>query len=138
MKNSNVCESPISHDTLLITDAEYGVKRKVAKPFLEISMRQFHNDLIASSDDVGLLGSIHINKHDVIISDTMLGYLEPPQLSTMTDHHKMMCGSAICNTSKYFQDSLNAWWRKLLKFIKDKSDHSLRREEYELTQALLI
>ena len=31
MKNSNVREYPISHDTLLITDAESGVKRRVPK-----------------------------------------------------------------------------------------------------------
>ena len=29
IKNSNVCESPISCDTLLITDAKSGVKRRV-------------------------------------------------------------------------------------------------------------
>ena len=47
----------------------------------------------------------------VVISDTMLLYLSPPQLRPMTDNQKMMCGCAICNTSKYFQESLNAWWR---------------------------
>ena len=31
MENSNVRESPISRDTLLITDAEYGVKWRVSK-----------------------------------------------------------------------------------------------------------
>ena len=31
MKNPNVCESPISSDTILITDAEYGVKMKNTK-----------------------------------------------------------------------------------------------------------
>ena len=36
MKNSNVCESPISHDTLLITNAESGVKRIVPKLLGEV------------------------------------------------------------------------------------------------------
>ena len=44
MKNSNVCESTIACDALLITDAEYGVKRRVTKILLECSMRQFHNE----------------------------------------------------------------------------------------------
>ena len=35
MKKSNVREYPISRDTLLITDAESGVKRRVAKILLE-------------------------------------------------------------------------------------------------------
>ena len=117
MKNSNVRESPIARDTLLITDAEYGVKRRVPKFLLEFSMRQLHNYIITSSDDGGLLGSRHADKNYVIISDTMICSLSPNQLRPMPDHHKMMCGYAICNTSKYFQESLNSWRRKQLKIM---------------------
>ena len=56
--------------------------------------------LIASPDDGGLVGSRHAIKNDVIISDTMIRSLAPPKLRPMTDNHKMMCGCAICNTSK--------------------------------------
>ena len=90
-------------------------------------MRQLQNELIASLDDVGLLGARHADKNDVIISDTMLRSLAPPQLCPMIDHHKIMCGCAICNTSKYFQESLNAWRRKQLKIMKDKADNSRGR-----------
>ena len=38
MKNSNVRESPISHYTSLITDAESEVKQRVPKLLLEYSM----------------------------------------------------------------------------------------------------
>ena len=55
MKNSNMNESPIARDTLLITDAESRVKKRVPKLLLESSMRQLHNELIASLDDGGLL-----------------------------------------------------------------------------------
>ena len=90
MKNSNVSESPIGRDTLLITDAESGVKRRVPKLLLECSMLQLHNEHIASPDDVGLLGTRHADTNDVIISDTMLRSLAPPQLRPMTDNFKMM------------------------------------------------
>ena len=102
MKNSNVRESPIASDTLLITDAESGVKQRVPKLLLECSMQQLRNELIASLYDRGLLGAIHRNTNDVIISDTMFHYLATPQLRQMIDHHKMMCGCAICNSSKHF------------------------------------
>ena len=102
-------ESPIARDTLLITDAEYGVKRRFPKLLLECSMLQFHNELIASPDDDGLLGAKHSDKNDVIISDTMLRSLEPPQLRPMTDNPKMMSCCTICNASNYFQESLNVW-----------------------------
>ena len=66
-------------------------------------MRQLHNDLIASPDDGGLLGARHADTNYVISSDTILHYLSPPQLRPIIDNHKMMCGCAICDTSKYFQ-----------------------------------
>ena len=87
-KNSNVCQSPITRDTLLIADADTKEKRRVPKPLLECSMRQSHNDLIASPDDGGLVGARYAITNDVIISDTMLRYLPPPQLRPMTDNHK--------------------------------------------------
>ena len=91
-------ESPIARDTLLITDAEYGVKQRVPKILLECSMRQLHNELIASPYDGVLLGARHTNTNVVIISDTMLCSLAPHQLRPMADNQKMMCGCAICNT----------------------------------------
>ena len=84
-------------------------------------MQQLHNELIASPDDGGLVGARHAIKNDVIISDTMLSSLAPPQLRLMTNNHKMICGCAICKTSKYMQESLNAWRRKQLKIMKDKA-----------------
>ena len=55
MKNSNVRDSPIARDTLLITDAESGLKRRVPKLLLKCSMQQLHNELIASPDNGSLL-----------------------------------------------------------------------------------
>ena len=65
-------------------------------------MKQLNNELIASPEYGGLLGARHTDTNDVIISDKMLHSLGPPKLCTMIDHHKMMCGFSICNTSKYF------------------------------------
>ena len=61
MKNSNMRESPIACDTLLITDVESGVKLRVPKLLLECSIRQLHKYLNASSYYGGLLGSRHEN-----------------------------------------------------------------------------
>ena len=47
----------------------------------------------------------------------------------------MVCGYSICNTSKHFQESLNAWRRKQLKILKDKGDNSRGNKKYEWTQA---
>ena len=65
----------------------------------------------------------------------MLRSLAPPQLRPMTDNHKMMCGCAICYTSKYMQEYLIVWWREKLKSMKDKAENSRRRKKVELTQS---
>ena len=106
------CQYPITRDTLLIADADTKVKRRVPKLLLECSMQQLHNELIASPDDGGLFGARHAITNDVIISDTMIRSLAPPQLRPMTDNHKIIWGCAICNTFKYMHESLNAWRRK--------------------------
>ena len=124
MKNSNVCESPIARDTLLVTYAESRLKWRVNKLLMECSMQQLHNELITSPYDGGLIGAIYSNTNDVIISDTMLCSLAPRQIRPMTYHHKMRCVCTLCNTSNYFQESLNAWRWKQLKIIKDKADYS--------------
>ena len=98
-------------------------------------MWHFQNDLIASPYDGSLLGFRHASINYVIISDTILSYLAPPQLRPMTDNHKMMFSCAICNTSKYFKELLDAWRQKQLKIMKDKADHSRGRGKDELSQA---
>ena len=92
-------------------------------------MRQLQDELVNSLDDGGLLGARHANTNDVIIIDTMLRSLTPPQLRPMTYHHKMMCDCTICKTSKYFQLSLNSWWQKQLKIMKDKADNSREKKK---------
>ena len=66
-------------------------------------MQQLQNELIASPYYGGLLGAIHANTNDVIISDTMICSLATPQLRPIKGHQKIMCGCAICNTLRYFQ-----------------------------------
>ena len=78
-------------------------------------MRQLHNELITSLYEGGLLGASNTNKNDVIISDTIICSLSPSQLCPMIENQKTMCGCAICNTSKHFQELLNTWRRKQLK-----------------------
>ena len=88
MKNSNVCGSTIARDTLLITDTEFGVKRRVLKLLLKCSIRQLHTELIASPGNGVLLGLRYANTIDVIICDTMLRSLAPNQLHPIIDNQK--------------------------------------------------
>ena len=82
-----MCQSPITRDTLLIADEDTKVKRRVPKLLLEFSMQQLHNEPITSPDDGGLVGARHAKTNDIIISDTIICSLAPPQLRPMTDNH---------------------------------------------------
>ena len=53
----------------------------------------------------------------------------------MIYHNKIMCGCAIYNTSKYFQEYLNLCRSKQLKVMKNKVDNSRGGKKNEWTQA---
>ena len=55
---------------------------------MKCSMKQLHNEIIASPDYGGLVGSRHTDTNDVIISGTFICSLAPPQLCPMTDNEK--------------------------------------------------
>ena len=98
MKNSNVRESPIARDTLLITDAESRVKQRVPKLLLKCSMQQLHNELIASPDYVGLLGSRHANtitqheqKEKILSHATFVGNKQKKQKTEKHFLYQIFC-----------------------------------------------
>eukprot|EP00978_Attheya_sp_CCMP212_P013623 scaffold34204_cov39-Attheya_sp.AAC.6 len=99
-------------------------------------MCQLHNELIAPPDQGGLQGARHHESNDVIISDTMMRSLVPPELRPMTDRHKIMCGCTICNTSKYLQTSLNAWRCKHMKHMEVQANASRSRAKATLQLSL--
>ena len=76
---------------------------------MSIIITSFVSVCIASTKRRSCGEAIHTNTNDVIIIDTILFSLAPPQLHPMTDYHKIIFGSSIYNTSKYFQESLDAW-----------------------------
>jgi hypothetical protein len=101
-----VVNSPTANDTLLVLNEESGKKERVGKLLIEISVRELHNDLISPASDGGLAAARVDGK--VIISDTALRYLLPPQLKPMTEKHKQMCGCEVCLVPDSPQRSLNA------------------------------
>ena len=112
-----VVNSPIANDTLLVLNPQTGKKERTGKLLLEISVRELHNDLI-STEQGGLvngLGEARDDKGKVIISDTALRYLLPPQLKPMTERHKIMCGCETCIVPDQLQQTLNAFRVRLKK-----------------------
>jgi hypothetical protein len=95
LNHPHVVDSPIARDTLLIKDPETGKKVRTGKILLEVSVREFHNNLLDLPANGGL-DCARNAEGKVLISDTALRYLLPPQLRRMTESHKQMCGCEVC------------------------------------------
>jgi hypothetical protein len=114
LNHSRVINSPIANETLLVKNEETGKMERVGKLLLEISVRELHNDLIElppaeGGKGGGLAEARDSTSRKVIISDTALRYLLPPQLKPMTEKHKQMCGCETCLVPDSHQKTLNAW-----------------------------
>ena len=88
--------------------------------------RKLHNDLIELPVDKGGngggLAEARDEKGKIIISDTALRYLLPPQLRPMTERHKLMCGCETCLVPDSHQRSLNAFRGRLKHALAAKAN----------------
>lgn len=119
IKHPQVVASPFVNDTVKITDPEnLNQKIKAGKLLLQVSMRELHNDLL-SDGPLGLEEAKDENGK-VLISDTALRCLRPPQVKPMTGRYKVTCGCKICITIKQQQESLNLFRLRVLRSLNGK------------------
>jgi hypothetical protein len=117
----HVVTSPIKGDTLLVMNNETGKKERVSKLLLEIPFRELHNLLISPVSEGGF-AEARDKSGKVVISDTALRYLAPPQLRKMTARHKQMCGCEMCITIRSLQLSLNAFRVRYARTLQKSAD----------------
>ena len=106
LQNSNVRESPIVRDTLLIDKHGNFVWTRVTKLLLECYVRKLHNELISPASERGLEEAKYCVTGEVIISDTILRNIMPGQIIRMQEHHKQMCGCDYWKTVTSMENSL--------------------------------
>jgi hypothetical protein len=132
LDHPSVVPSPLSKDTLLVSNPDTGRKERVGKLLLEIPVRELHNDLL---DERRGLKEARNEKGEVLISDTALRYLLPKQIRKMTASHKQMCGCETCITIRSLHQSLNAYrarqLREMKKDLLDGLPLTQEIEEYE-------
>ena len=83
LHNSNVRESPIVRDTLLIDKHGNCVWTRVTKLLLECYVRKLHNELISPASEGGLEEAKYCVTGEVIICDTILRNIIPGQIIRM-------------------------------------------------------
>ena len=73
-----------------------------------MSVRELHNSLVSDPNDVGLKDA-RDEDGKIIISDSTLHSLLPPQLKQMSARNKIMCGCECCISAKSIPSALLSW-----------------------------
>ena len=72
---------------------------------LQVSVREMHNSLVSDPND-GVIKNSRDEDDNIIISDSTLRSLLPPQLKQMSAQYKVMCGCECCISTKIMHFSL--------------------------------
>ena len=80
----------------------------VPKLLLQMSVRELHNSLLSNSND-GSLKDARDEDGTILISNSTLRSLLPPQLKQMSARYKIMCGCECCISAKIIHSSLLSW-----------------------------
>ena len=83
-----------------------------------MSVRELHNILVSDPNDGGLKDA-RDEDGKIIISDSTLRSLLPPQLKQMSARYNIMCGFEFCISAKSIHSSLLSWRDRYLKKLKD-------------------
>ena len=85
-----------------------------------MSARELHNSLVSDPNDGGIKDA-RGEDSKIIISDSTLRSLLPPQLKQMSALYKIMCGCDCCISAKSIHSSLISWRDRYLKNSRIKA-----------------
>ena len=98
-RHPQVVQSPISNDCLKVMLDDQTEPQLVPKLLLQVSIRELHNSLV-SDTNYGCLKDARNEDGKIVISDSTLRSLLPPQLKQMSPCYNIMCGSECCISAK--------------------------------------
>ena len=98
----------------------------VSKLLLQVSVRELNNIFVSDPNDVGLKDASY-EDDNIIISDSTLRSLLPPQLKQTSALYEVMCGCECCISTKSIHSSLLSWHDPYLKKLKYQSQNAQNR-----------
>ena len=119
-RHPQVVQSPIYNDSLKVVLDDQSEPQLVPKLLLQVSVEELHNNLVSDPNDVGLKDA-RDEDGKIIISDSTLRSLLPPQLKQMYARYKIMCGCECCISAKSIHSSLLSWRDRYLKNSRIKA-----------------
>ena len=103
-----VVQSPISNDCLKVVLYDQTKPQLVPKLLLQVSVIELHNSLVRDPNDGGIKDA-RDEYGKIIISDSTLSSLLPPQLKQISARYKIMCSCECCISAKSIHSSLLSW-----------------------------
>ena len=94
-----VFQSPISNYCLKVMFDDQTEPQLVPKLLMQVSVRELNNSLVSDTNDGGIKDATE-EDDNIIISDSTLRSLFPPQLKQMSARYKVMCGCECCISDK--------------------------------------
>ena len=142
INHPHVVSSPIARDSVLVdVPCIDGTKRKerVGKLLLEISVRELHQDLMRPPP-IGLKDAFCKVTKKLLISESYLRNMLPPQLRAMTFAQKQICGCECCTIMRMYHASLLKYRKTILstqgstsrRATRTKTHKNISLSEYEL------
>ena len=102
----------------------------VPKLLLQVSIIELYNSLVSNPNGGGLKDA-RDEDDNIIISDSTLSSLLPPQLKQISARYKVMCGYECYISAKNINSSLLSWRNMNLKNLKDKRQNAQIRSSGE-------
>ena len=95
-----------------------------------MSVRELYNSLVSDTHDGGLKNA-RDEYGKIIISESTLRSLLPPQLKQISAQYKVMCGCECCIYAKSVHSSLLSWCDRYLKKLKYQIQNTQKRRSGE-------
>ena len=137
VNHPSVIKPPIARDCLQIKI--YGQTKKQTMPRLlfQTSILELNNSMVISYTNVGLKDSID-KENNIIISDSILRNILPPQLKNMTSRYKIMFGCKYCMSDKSMHLLFLSWCERFLKKLKDQRYNAQNRRSSEISNIVYV
>ena len=91
---------------------------------------------MVSPPEEGGMKEASYKENNMIVIDSTLVNILPPQLKNMTSLYKVMCGCGCCISSKRTHSSFLPWYEYFLKKLKDQICNVQNRSSGEMEHCL--
>ena len=105
LSHEHVIPSSLTTDTILVHNPITKQREPVTKLLLQISVRELHDDLIGPPPK-GLPSVYESSTQKLLVSESTLRAMLPPQIRRMTNAQKEICGCECCITTKILHQAL--------------------------------